>query len=353
MKTSKKIIIPFFSTVVGLSMAAGIGGAFAWYQYNSQATASFVGSSVADTGVLQIGWKALEDDDNDPTTPDVEVMHWGRDFYKRGNLAKMVPVTFGKMETLNPGLNTEKTLVLPQNAYAYPEAGAGSGYSNWEPAVVNEDYAQFEIYLRALVPDTSEPSGYALAARNVFLSDYILESVENDKVAEEALRIHIGFEDGQNLLISKNEYTEQAPLDLHGQLDLDANGQPDTYHETPFSPLPAGVNDGDPIEYGVEDDTQVTTAIDDLKVERDPSTGKMPTSGADFDKKIITTSASEPVKMTVTIWLEGWEYLKTGEDAQSQDVKSQVWNPEYSAETDVQVGLQFDTGIFRGDDLNQ
>ena len=27
------------------------------------------------------------------------------------------------------------------------------------------------------------------------------------------------------------------------------------------------------------------------------------------------------------------------------------WNPEYSAETAVQVGLQFDTGIFRGEDL--
>ena len=57
MKINKKIIVPFLSTVVGLSLAGGLGGAFAWYQFNSQVRTGFIGTSVADTGLIQIGYK--------------------------------------------------------------------------------------------------------------------------------------------------------------------------------------------------------------------------------------------------------------------------------------------------------
>ena len=331
MKTSKKIIIPFFSTVVGLSMAAGVGGAFAWYQYNSQVTASFVGTSVADNGVLQIGHLVMENNQS--------VMKWGRDFYGQADLAKMVPVTFGKMGANN---------ALPDQAYAYPEAGCGAGYSKWAEATENVEYATFDIYFRSLVPSDTDPSGYEQSARNVFISDAVLESVVDDKVAEEAIRIHLAVEGGKNFLLSKNEHKGQTALNLFGELDLDNNEQPDTYHDTVFEELPTGVNDGDPMIYGVDGDKQETVAVDDMKTAR--VNGKMPTSGDEFtNKKILTTSATQAVKVTVTIWLEGWEYL----DVDDQNTKSQVWNPEYSADTDVQVGLQFDSGEFRGDDLYQ
>ena len=372
MKTSKKIIIPFFSTVVGLSLAAGIGGAFAWYQYNSQATASFVGSSVADTGVLQIGWKTIDDKGTPETTDDEEIMHWGRDFTITGSQAKLTPVTFGGLLTDDSDPSNVKTKVLPQQAYAYPEAGAAAGYQvgttdipGWARAEAGKQYAQFEVYFRALAADATAPGdaankisqGYKLVERNVFLSDFICKSVEENKVADEALRIHLDIEDNENRLLSKTAVND---LELYGGLDLDADGEKDKAVVTAWRDLDSyGVDEhgdplyaeGDELVYGVEGQKQSTDALSVVKQARDEN-GKMPTSGsAGFNKKILTTSTTKAIKMKVTIWLEGWEYLKTGVNASSEDVKAQEWNPKYSAETDVQVGLKFDSGIFRGEDL--
>ena len=63
MKVNKKLIVPFLSSVIGLSIAGGLGGAFAWYQYNTQVSVSFVGSSVADSSVHMY--------DSFPDKPDV------------------------------------------------------------------------------------------------------------------------------------------------------------------------------------------------------------------------------------------------------------------------------------------
>ena len=116
MKMNKKIIIPLFSTIAGLSLIGGTSGAVAWYQYNTRVTTSFVGTSVADSGVLQIGYKAEGSSS----------IAWGRDNYETGstNDNKLEPVTFGALGTGN---------ALPSTAYANPEAGKGL-YSQWVAA---------------------------------------------------------------------------------------------------------------------------------------------------------------------------------------------------------------------------
>lgn len=336
MKTSKKIIIPFFSTIVGLSLAAGVGGAFAWYQYNSRVSASFIGTSVADTGTLQIGYKDSSD-----------VMHWGRDF-DLGD-ADLIPVTFGELGADD---------ALPANAYAYPESGCGEGYTGWQAAVANEDYVQYEVYIRALQADKGSAAdtanqikgGYKRVERKVFISDHILQVGDGsgDSVADEALRIHInidgGANDGENHLISKEAVSNLA---LSGKMDLDGSGATDVYHETAFEPLPSGKTEGEDMIYGVDGDTQTTEGLegtDAIEQQRDSTTGLMPTSG-----ELFSTSETEDIKLTITIWLEGWALLKTEEVAAG----SNVWDAQYSTTEDdeLKVGLQFDTGKFREDDL--
>ena len=142
----KLIVVPFLSTVVGLSLAGGIGGAFAWYQFNSQVTASFVGSSVADTTLLQIASTRT----GQGTQESPYVYNWGKNVYKTGNYTaanrfKLVPVTFGQLVTKN-----SKTKSLPNTfAYGYPEAGnqIGNGYTNWQKIQPNEGFVQFDVYL--------------------------------------------------------------------------------------------------------------------------------------------------------------------------------------------------------------
>lgn len=346
MKTSKKIIIPFFSTIVGLSLAAGVGGAFAWYQYNSRVSASFMGASVADTGTLQIGWKTINnngtpDDDSD----DYEEMNWGRDHYV--NNATLVPVTFGKLGANN---------ALPAQAYAYPEAGCGEGYDNWAHADAGVHYAQFDIYVRALQTDKAAAAitadqireGYKRVARKVFISAYKFQvgndDYAGDSVADKALRVHVAeVGSTNNHLISKTAYTPSAPLNLYGPLDLDGNGSADTYHETPFNTLPSGKTDGDPIRYGVNEDTQVTEAIGDLVQTRETDG----TMDQDSGKELFTTKTDADVQLRITVWLEGWEYLQT------EGSESQIWDAKYSTTNanELKVGLQFDTGKFREADL--
>lgn len=356
MKINKKVLIPICATAMGLSTIGGIAGAVAWYQYNSKVTASFVGASVADTGILQIGYK------ENPTSD----ITWGRDFFAGGDAAKLVPVTFGAM-------NPDGT--LPEKAYAYPQSGCGEGYvghdytanekvdhkiDGWVEAEEGKQYYQFEVYLQAYQTMSSMKEGYKLVERDVYLSDLILKSVEQEKEAEEALRVHIDVEGQEKLLLSKNAHDSTSKLPLFDNLDLDKNGRNDKYHKSLFndSLLAYGVDDqgdaihsdGEEIIYGEKDKYQETKSLPGLVKSRDAD-GKM---SEELDKRILRTRTDEanPVKLTITVWLEGWELLNSGElDGNNDPIKSNIWNPYYSAGTEVQLGLQFDTGKNREDDL--
>ena len=324
MKVNKKIIVPFLSAVIGLSVSGGIGGAFAWYQYNSQVTASYVGTSVADTSVLQIGHKV---NDN---------MVWERDFVQL-NPSKLVPVTFGALAEND---------ALSGNAYGYPEAGKqlADNYSSWSVIDPNADsgYVQFDVYLRAIKADKTP------VALDVYLTDIAI--LDNDVTANDginqsvsdAMRIHLAVEGdaNPNRLISKTTIDEEHKLALFGGLDLDGDNVNDK--KGGYSWAEDRETD---IVYGKSGDYQTTTGISDI-VQARGSDGLIPTNN---DKKICTTKSTQLgtdadyVKITVTIWLEGWALLN--KDAEN---KSNVWNPAYTASgVQARVGMTFDTGRVR------
>ena len=327
MKVNKKIVVPFLSAVIGLSVSGGIGGAFAWYQYNSQVTASFIGTSVADTSVLQIGHI---DSGTDIT--------WRRDYAFNDNAhkARLIPVTFGQLGTGN---------VLGTQAYGYPEAGkqANSGYTSWSKINPNDGYVQFDIYLQALKTD------HTAVALDVFLSDITIQAVRNEVVDNtetilDAVRIHLAV-DGEanpNRLISKTAIT--SPLNLYGPLDLDGDGVNDKIGGYSWE------YDNTEIVYGINGETQTTVGVTDVVQARDEN-GLMPQSGdTGYAKKICTTSASlgSPLKITVTTWLEGWALQNIGDtNGDSVNESSNLWDSAYSAGVDVRVGLRFDTGKVR------
>ena len=326
MKFNKKLVVPFFATVAGLSIAGGLGGAFAWYQFNSTVRTGFIGNSVAKGGMLQIGYK---DTGN--------VMHWGSDRYLPET--NLIPVTFG-------ALNNDGT--LKTNAYGYPEAGeqSGSDYTTgWTRVENGQGYYQYDIYLRALVADsgsTGVPSegiepGYKLAAKDVYFSAITLEDANNgaDALITNALRVHYQVEGGNNGLISKNAIDSEHKLNLYGPLDLDGDGHNDKAHDVNYTQDPAAAD----LIYGINGETQTTKAAADMIQARD-SAGMMPSTAT--DKLICTTKTTAPTytKITITVWLEGWSLLQVT----NTPTYSNIWNPNMNSGMQVHVGMTFDVG---------
>ena len=323
MKINKKLFVPFLSSVIGLSIAGGLGGAFAWYQYNSQVTTSFIGQSVADTSILQIGHYEQVEDTPGSGTYHAE-MKWGRDYYPYSNQKqKLVPVTFGQLKA-NDTLREEGGV---NKAFGYPNAGkeVNNDYDGWVHIDPNNGFVQYDMYLRAL------DANLAAKDLDVYLTDVLIEAAgeaEGDKDITQAVRVHLKVEGGTNRLISKNQVTD---LPLFGPLDLDADGLPD--RPGGYINGDATIPSGDVIEYGVHNEKQTTIAAATI-VQSD-------LSNPDEDYKICETSdnIATPVKITVTIWLEGWDLLKI--DAENN--KSNIWKPAYSAGVDIRMGMTFGT----------
>ena len=318
-KISKKIVIPFVSTVMGFALIGGIGGSFAWYQYNSRATASFIGTSVAQGGSLQIS--------NDGT-------NFGRNVYPYStNKQQLFPVTFGKMGANN---------ALPANAYYEPHYGQVD-FTTWKQAAAGSQYVQFDVYLRTMVADGTAESGYVRAAMPVYLDQIVLADATSTKIASEALRVHIAVEGGSNFLISHGTVTD---MPLYGTLDLDgvegADKQGDYIFDEGYdtSLIYGQVYDGQ----NPTNPTQTCTAAANMVVTRESDGTIDPTTNA--SKLICTTltqaeyeaNSNKDVKMTVTVWLEGWQQYNF--DANNPA----MWNPSKTGFTDVNVGLRFDVG---------
>jgi len=327
MKVNKKLIVPFLAAVIGLSVSGSIGGAFAWYQYNSQVTASFIGSSVADTSVLQIGYMGSND------------IVWGRDYVEPNSVGNahspLIPVTFGEL--------TAEGALPVSKPYGYPEAGK-QGYVNWATIENGEGFSQFDVYLKATKADGS------LYELDVYLSEVVIEGAGEDstdptsKLVSDAVRIHLDVENGSKFLISKNKVED---LDLFGELDLDGDGKLDKQGGYAWQQAVSN----NTIVYGTSGQHQNTKGISDI-VNGRGSDGLIPTDNAKRICKTLTEDIHgnpQYIKITVTVWLEGWELLKNKVDTSSQTpvTKTSLWNPTYSAGLDVRVGMTFDTGKIR------
>ncbi len=310
MKISKKLVVSSLSTAAALSFVAALSGTLAWFQYNTRVSTTIIGTGVAETGALQIS---------------ADQTNWKRDLVTEdliGEHIDLKPVTFGAM-------NLDGS--MPAKAYMKPDASEnwkendsdytvndhtpGSYADVYQEATVNEDYIQYSVYIRALQVD-NVAGGEKQVVKDVYLSNILFADIDGEIAS--GLRAHLAIDSDGNgdadkfYLISKNEVKN---LKLSGVLDLDGNDKADKQEGPEWN-----ASRDKMVIYGNDGEFQNTIAADDLKVTRVNNSidGKNPEN---MKKKLFTTLADKNVKVTVTLWLEGWDTsIGEGKDVEASEL---------------------------------
>ena len=348
MKMRRKVVISSLTLLSAFTLAGSISGTIAWYQYSTRATVAYTGTSAHCSKLLQIS------SDNGTT--------WGSDI-KNSELpgATFAPVTTGAQEKDAPLWKKHKTETIYDEHgnvtgtqdvsslfYAQPDRGQGL-YNNWLLAS-DSSYAQFDILIK--VKDIDGKDTETNLQNDVYLTDLTIEDVNQTNPLDlvNAVRIHVSTEykdngatETKNFLFAK----ESESIAVGGFLDVDEDGEldqvgyewnrhtclygdgtfiPATYDdegnkltEDSFSDVPYQYS------YRIDDSTIVAQDIDNVLVGGTPI-GKTSTSSSDY------------LKVTVTIWLEGWSSLLHGIN-NTQDTS--IWDAESYVAQNFNVGMTF------------
>ena len=368
-KLNRKIIISSLVLLSGTALVGSVTGTVAWFQYVTRAQVAYTGTTAHCSKMLQIS----VDDGDDDITNNV----WGTDILS-SQLPESVfpPITTGpltkdaplELKTREIAGQFEDDGVTPKTFsslfYADPNARQGL-YENWVLASDNS-YTQFTILVRVKDVDENYNSNNPTYLENdVYLTDLTIQDAGNEITKlSDAIRVHFAIEspgeEAKYMLFAK----EAESTNVGGFLDLTHNGKFDTYgYEFNSTPVLYGGSDGEP-DYDV-----ITETVDEQEVVVGYSQIRNPliqTSYTANDSSIIasednmgnitggtplgTTSATadEFLKITVTIWLEGWCDSLIGMGGNNSP--SSVWDTEQYVEKSFNVGMTFGVQLHSSDE---
>lgn len=343
-----KIIVSTLALAMGAALAGSVSGTVAWFQYSTRAQAAYIGTSAHCSEMLEVQATAVGG------TPDST--KWKGELLANdvataiGSTSgtQLSPITSGALAK-NAALASGNPAVM-KDMYANP-IYQHFAYNTWEKATV-ANYAQFELHFR--VRDVNGENTAKLLEKDVYLTNVSIVSLNaaGTAVAEDgndlykAIRVHISSS-SKNALLANDGAAAASAADIEtvvgAKLDLNNDGKLDT--TTAYSDWQTGTetiygdNESDKqVAYNVN---KASTFADDLV---DPTfAGSSAVVGdiGSFGK----TSASEDFKVTVTIWIEGWQELGTPLTVPSGVTDSandaQVWDPATYIGKKFGVGMRF------------
>ena len=285
MKKSRNFIISSLVALTGATLASSVTGTVAWFQYATSASIAYTGTTASCSKLLQ-----LKVNDGD----------WSTDvILGKTNPAKFSPVTTGeKLKTAALGdLHLGPT-------YRKPDI------NDWGTATAGTEYQQFTLSIR--LNDVSDGND-TLENAKICLSDLTIANAGSGDI-EKAIRVHLAVTGGNNYLFSLNGGSTAVcgKLDLNNDGKLDVSGY-DFEEQTQ-------------INYGGTSGVQTSYAADDDSV---------------IGQELGQTNDSA-LQIIVTVWVEGWALLGTGQTGNAQTSNTAVWsNATYEA-NDFHVGMTFD-----------
>ena len=334
-----KIIVPTLALAMGAALAGSVSGTVAWFQYATRAQASYIGATAHCSELLQIqatavganiddnNWKnelgysdinaALTksvDDDDDTATPDV-VTTYGSD---------IVPITAGGIAS---------NAALPTDLYRNP-LYQEVDMAKWCKATV-ANYVQFELHFH--VKDVDGKSAVTYLAKKLYLKDLSIVSLNDDADGTDdldiykAIRVHVS--DGTTNALFANGVTSTTTA---GALDLnnDTFNDKASYYEWNTPASNPDLVYGSKLN-GADVSTTTQSSINAasagvLADDSDPYNIVAGTNGL----LGTTAAANDGFKLTVTIWLEGWQPL-------GASAASAMWDPATYIGQKFGVGFRF------------
>ena len=389
-KTTRKIIISSLAVLVGASLAGSVTGTVAWFQYATRAQVAYTGATAHCTKMLEISV-------DDGAT-------WKTSLGKNelGSLTNFAPMTTGEqakdeaisVKSRQSQIEKEDDGVTPKTYtslfYKQPTLRQGL-YENWLLAD-SDNYAQFSILVRSRdINKNANSATPDLLVNDVYLTDLVIQDATSNGTLDlsDAIRVHFASEyvDGTTpsnnyMLFSK----EDTSIDVGGFLDLDRSGELDYdgYNFDGAHCLYGGgthtvVRDSETLEVISETLTDIPTQTSySIKDEKDPGTASEPNpnyhgifpqeadgnliNGVSLGKTSPTAAAGETqsyLKITVTIWLEGWSILQYGAkpapssnpsssaaaSSSETPAPSNIWDSEKYTEKSFNVGMTFGVNL--------
>ena len=351
MKMPRKVVISSLTLLSAFTLAGSISGTVAWYQYSTRATVAYTGTSAHCSKLLQISA-------DDGTT-------WGSDLGDSDLPgASFAPITTGEQPKDAPLSLKNKTVPMYDDQgnptgtqdvssyfYAQPDRGQGL-YENWLLAS-DSSYAHFDILLK--VKDVDGRATETNLANDVYLTDLTIIDANDDGLdLDSAVRVHIATEYVDNgattnkyfLFAKENEKTE-----VGGFLDIDQDGEFDQVgYEWDRHTCLYGGGTFIPATYDSEGNKLTDDSYEDVPHQYSYKADD-PTIIAQENDNVLSggtpigkTSANngEYLKVTVTIWLEGWSALLKGAGGQT-DIS--IWDEESYVAKSFNVGMTFGVAL--------
>ena len=326
-KINRKLVISVLALAAGTSLIGSATGTVAWYQYNVRAQAAYSGAAAHCSKLLQISC-------DDGAT-------WGNDLdiatIQDNTIGgtKFAPITTGAQE------KDEPLKINPNHAdqnlfYGSPLFGRES-YDSWEHAPI-ANYARFTLNLK--VTDINKELNPL--TNDIYLTDLTIKDSTTTQDIADAVRIHFkvtstdenDVETVKYFLFARN--AEETAVG--GALDLNNDGHLDKVQGYEWE----WGDEGAPIcIYGEENAVQTSYKANDpniIPVEDE----NMELSGGEA----LGQTGETPLKIEVTIWLEGWAELLHGLSGNaSGESETAIWDSSKYVANAFLIGMSFGTKL--------
>ena len=354
--THRKLVISSLALLAGATLVTSVTSTVAWFQYSTQAQVAYTGTSAHCSKLLEI---SVDDG-----------AHWGS-VIETADLptVKFAPISTGEQVKDAPILMKEKTVIIGYEDdnmtpitedvsslfYDQPDYRQGL-YDNWNLAS-ESSYLQFDVLVRVKDVDDNFDTNPEYLANDVYLTDLTIQDANNlvNLDLSNAVRVQFSTEykdagetKNKNFLFAKESTETEVGgfLDMNNDGKLDMSGYEWEKHPTvygggtviPVTEIDPDTGDEVIVDYDIDPLMQTSYAANDYSI----------IAREDHNQLIGGTSLGSTgntegdyLKVTVTIWLEGWAGLMIGNAGNHNEQDTSIWDSDSYAEKNFNVGMTF------------